>query len=218
MLLKLVKNGWNIKFFLMATSLLTLLSSQPAFANQACSTVEFNGSDAKLRYRNIQGDASSRTISQSNSVRGWSYKGRLASYVIFNGSQSVVIVEEFNPNTGQFGRKLATTNISNSDSIRGWDWDEGKEIASFLLVNSSGTFVAVEKFGLSGFGSRIATVKLSNSALSKLGSSWTWNGTLAEYTLNGRTKVEYFDGDSWGSQLPNKSSFVGNNIVGRSCY
>jgi len=87
-----------------------------------------------------------------------------------------------------------------------------------LLVNSSGTFVAVEKFGLSAFGSRIATVKLSNSALSKLGSSWTWDGNLAEYTLNGRTKVEYFDGDSWGSQLPNKSSFVGNNLVGRSCY
>ena len=90
-------------------------------------------------------------------------------------------------------------------------------IASFLFVNSSGTFVAVQEFGIQGFGSRIATVKLSNSALSNLGSSWTWNSTLAEYTLNGRTKVQYFDGDSFGSVLSNKSKFVGNNIVGRSC-
>ncbi|MEQ8462394.1 hypothetical protein [Coleofasciculus sp. E1-EBD-02] len=213
-----IKNGWTIKFLLMVISLLTVLSSKPAFANQACSIVEFNGSDAKLRYTNIQGNASIRTLSQSNSVRGWSYKGRLASYVIFNGSESIVIVQEFNPDTGQFGRKLATINISNSDSIRGWDWDESKGIASFLFVNSSGTFVAVQEFSLQGFGSRIATVKLSNSALSKLGSSWTWNATLAEYTLNGRTKVQYFDSDSFGSVLPNESRHVGNNIVGRSCY
>ena len=124
-----IKNGWTINFLLMFISLLTVLSSKHAFANQACSIVEFNGSDAKLRYTNIQGNASIRTLSQSNSVRGWSYKGRLASYVIFNGSESVVIVQEFNPDTGQFGRKLATINISNSDSIRGWDWDESKGIA-----------------------------------------------------------------------------------------
>ena len=77
MLLKLVKNGWNIKFLYMATSLLTLLYSKPAFANNACSIVDWDGSNAKLRYTNIQRDASIRTISQSNSVRGWSYKGDL---------------------------------------------------------------------------------------------------------------------------------------------
>ncbi|NES03492.1 MAG: hypothetical protein F6K22_11945 [Okeania sp. SIO2F4] len=75
---------------------LSLLSSETAFAQQTCTEAFYSGNSSKI-------SAGGKTfhISDSPSVRGWSYKGgRVASYVIFNGQVSQVIVQEFTPQTG----------------------------------------------------------------------------------------------------------------------
>ena len=88
-----------------------------------------------------------------------------------------------------------------------------------MYTNGSQTFIAVEKFNpQTGFYGQKITTKLSNSALRRPGSSWTWNGSVAQYSINGITKVEDFDGSSFGGQYPNNSQSLGNNLVARSCW
>ena len=149
---------------------ISLLSPQTVVAQQTCTEAFYSGNASKVSV-----GGKTFHISNSRSVRGWSYKGgRIASYVIFNGQVSQVIVEEFNPEIG-FGRKLHTVKISNSDSILGWDWDENTNTASYVLFDGSKTVVKVEDFSGKKFNGIYSTTTLSKSGLDKYSSSWTLN-------------------------------------------
>ncbi len=192
---------------------LSLLSSERAFAQQTCTEAFYSGNSSKV-------SAGGKTfhISDSRSVRGWSYKGgRVASYVIFNGQVSQVIVQEFTPQTG-FGRKLHTVKISNSDSILGWDWNENTNTASYMLFNGNKTVVKVEDFSGRKFNGVYSTTPVSNSRLDKYSSSWTLNNGVAEYTLSQQLKRETFSNGTFGSVLDTISYNSFGYIAGRSCY
>lgn len=203
----------------------TVLLPQKARGNsqRICSAIGFKGSASKLYIPDSSGKLKEYHVSNSRSIRGWNYKGgSTASYIVFNGRESSVVIQKFNPDTG-FGSKVATIPISKSDSMLGWDWNESTREASYMYSNSSGTYVAIQPFNLRGFGQQKRTVKISRSALDKYKSSWTWNGTIAEYTLtnNGgsvKTVVQDFDGYDFGGKYPQKSQIISLNIAGRSCY
>ncbi|MGB3514788.1 MAG: hypothetical protein WBA93_37375 [Microcoleaceae cyanobacterium] len=189
-----------------------LLSSETAFARQTCTEVLYSGNTSKLSV-----GGKTYTISSSPSVRGWSYKGgRIASYVIFNGRESVVIVEEFSPEEG-FGEKLYTVKISNSDSILGWDWDENTNIASYILYDGNKTVVKVEDFSGRKFNGVYSTTTLSKSRIDKQNSSWTLNNGIAEYTLPQQLKSERFSNGTFGPVLETRN-YNTRGIAGRSCY
>ncbi len=193
---------------------ISLLSSETALARKTCTEVFYSGNSSKL---SVSGKT--YTISSSRSVRGWSYKGgRIASYVIFNGQVSQVIVEEFTPERG-FERKLHTVKISNSDSILGWDWDEKTNTASYMFYDGQKTVVRVQDFYGDRFGAVYSTTKVSNSRLDKYSSSWTVNNGVAEYTLRQQTlKREEFSNGTFGSVLDTIYYNSANSMAGRSCY
>ncbi|RQH22433.1 hypothetical protein [Okeania hirsuta] len=192
----------------------SLLSSETAFAQQSCTEVFYSGNTSKL-----YSGGKTYTISSSRSVRGWSYKGgTIASYVIFNGQVSQVIVEKFTPERG-FERKLHTVKISNSDSILGWDWDEKTNRASYMFYDGQKTVVRVQDFFGDRFGGVRSTTTVSNSRLDKYSSSWTLYNGVAEYTLRQQTlKREEFSNGTFGSVLETTSYNSANSIAGRSCY
>ncbi|NEQ74822.1 MAG: hypothetical protein F6K23_18300 [Okeania sp. SIO2C9] len=192
----------------------SLLSSETALARQTCTEVFYSGNTSKLSV-----GGKTYTISNSRSVRGWSYKGgTIASYVIFNGQVSQVIVEKFTPERG-FERKLHTVKISNSDSILGWDWDEKTNRASYMFYDGQKTVVRVQDFFGDRFGGVRSTTTVSNSRLDKYSSSWTLYNGVAEYTLRQQTlKREEFSNGTFGSVLETISYNSGDSIAGRSCY
>ncbi len=209
---------------LIVSGLSTLLLTQKARGNsqKRCSTIRFKGSTSKLYIPDSSGRLKEYHVSNSRSIRGWNYKGgSTASYIVFNGRESSVTIHKFNPNSG-FGPKIANIHLSKSDSMLGWDWNERTGEASYMFSNSSGTFVTIQPFDLRGFGQQKRTIQISRSALNKYKSSWTWNGNIAEYTLNNggsvKTVVQDFNGYNFNGKYPQKSQNIGSNIAGRSCY
>ena len=192
---------------------ISLLSPQTVVAQQTCTEAFCSGNASKVSV----GGKTFHT-SNSRSVRGWSYKGgRIASYVIFNGQVSQVIVEEFNPEIG-FGRKLHTVKISNSDSILGWDWDENTNTASYVLFDGSKTVVKVQDFSGKKFNGIYSTTTLSKSGLDKYSSSWTLNNGFAEYTLPGQLKRQRFSNGTFSSTREITDYYSAGRVAGRSCY
>ena len=194
-----------------------LLSSETALAQPTCTEVIYSGARPN-RTSQLFADGKTFTISSSPSVRGWSYKGgTIASYVIFNGQESQLIVEEFTPERG-FGRKLHTLKISNSDSILGWDWDEETNIASYMFYDGQRTVVRVQDFFGDRFGGVYSTTTVSNSRLDRYSSSWTVSNGIAEYTLSQQLKREEFSNGTFGSVIRTSPSNYAQSLAGRSCY
>lgn len=121
-------------------------------------------------------------ISSTDSTRGWSWNGTIASYVTVENGQNFLYVQPFDGRT--FGSVISRQAVSSSDAFRGWSWNG--TTASYVTFKSGGkSILYVRPFDGRSFGSVTEQQVFSDTDSIR---GWSWDGTTASYVTvqNGR--------------------------------
>ena len=132
----------------------------------------------------IEGDPKSNVreiyFSNKDNVKGWSWNGTTASYIVEIYDKSYLYVRNFNGFS--FGPVLFSMQFSSSNNIRGWSWDG--TTASYVAVQGGISRVYVRPFNGTSLGPVSSVTQISSGDKIR---SWSLNGTVASYhaILNG---------------------------------
>jgi hypothetical protein len=153
-------------------------------------------------------------ISSTDSTRGWSWNGTIASYITVENGQNVLYVQPFN---GQaFGDVTSRQMVSSSNAFRGWSWD-GTTASYVTFKSGEQSILYVRPFDGQTFGSVTERQIFSDTDSIR---GWSWDGTTASYVTvqNGRNVlyVRPFDGQTFGSVIPGQTISRTDSIRGWS--
>ena len=216
-----------MKNYYLRKSLFIILPTLGLLLFQNCSTEEIvetpselslSDSTVKSNEKSSVNQLSSETyrsikLSQSDNVRGWSWDGQTASYLVVKNGQTYLYMRPFDGYNFGTHREIR---FSSSDNVRGWYWD-GKT-ASYLVVKNGQTYLYVRPFDGYNFGTH-REIWFSSSDNVR---SWNWTNGYASYhvRLNGDTVVysKSFDGTNFGDNLVVSSFSSSDNVRGWSSY
>jgi len=159
---------------------LTLNNTANVVANFRCSTV-------------FPSDITTLFFSSNDNIRGWSWDGTTASYIVGTPNESTLVVRPFDGTA--FG-EYTELFFSSDDNIRGWSWDG--TTASYIVGTPNKSTLVVRPFDGTTFG-EFTEFFFSSFDIIR---GWSWDGTTASYLVwkNGETLyvTRSFDGVAFG--------------------
>ncbi|WP_299683165.1 hypothetical protein [uncultured Tenacibaculum sp.] len=158
-------------------------------------------------------------FSSSDNIRGWSWDGKTASYVVLRRGKLYLYIRSFNGTSFGSHREVF---LSSSDNLRSWHWD-GKT-ASYHVIKGGKTYLYVRPFDGYKFGAHREIFFSSGDNVRGWYWSSSYSGTAKFCTYlierGGKTykQTRRFDGFKF-LDTPKESFFSSSdNIRGWSTY
>ena len=129
-------------------------------------TPDVNSLQTDLKGRESLNNRTEIEFSRSNNVRGWSWDGGRASYLVVKGGKTYLYLRSFFGYTFGPHREIF---MSSSDNMRSWNWDG--QTASYHVVKGGKTYLYIRPFDGYKFGPHREVVFSSSDNVR----GWFWS-------------------------------------------